>query len=94
MALQALGLVETKGLAAAIQAADAMVKAANVTIITRQQPGGGLVSIIVQGDVGAVKAAVDAGATAAKQVGQIVSVHVIPRPFDGMEDLLDRPPIR
>lgn len=94
MALQALGLVETKGLAAAIQAADAMVKAANVTIITRQQPGGGLVSIIVQGDVGAVKAAVDAGATAAKQVGQIVSVHIIPRPFDGMEDILDRPPIR
>ncbi|MFH0299710.1 BMC domain-containing protein [Bradyrhizobium sp. 31Argb] len=94
MALQALGLVETRGLVAAIQAADAMVKAANVKLVTRQQPGGGLISIIVQGDVGAVKAAVDAGAAAASQIGKVVSTHVIPRPHDGMEDILERPPVR
>ena len=94
MALQALGLVETRGLVAAIQAADAMVKAANVRLVTRQQPGGGLISIIVQGDVGAVKAAVDAGAAAASQIGKVVSAHVIPRPHDGMEDILERPPVR
>ena len=94
MASQALGLVETRGLVAAIQAADAMVKAANVKLVTRQQPGGGLISIIVQGDVGAVKAAVDAGAAAASQIGKVVSTHVIPRPHDGMEDILERPPVR
>ncbi|WP_454625408.1 BMC domain-containing protein [Bradyrhizobium cenepequi] len=94
MALQALGLVETRGLVAAIQAADAMVKAANVKLVTRQQPGGGLISIIVQGDVGAVKAAVDAGAAAASQIGKVVSTHIIPRPHDGMEDILERPPVR
>jgi microcompartment protein CcmL/EutN len=94
MALQALGLVETRGLVAAIQAADAMVKAANVRLVTRQQPGGGLISIIVQGDVGAVKAAVDAGAAAASRIGKVVSAHVIPRPHDGMEELLERPPVR
>ena len=94
MALQALGFIETKGLVAAIQAADAMVKAANVKLVTRQQPGGGLISIIVQGDVGAVKAAVDAGAAAASQIGKVVSMHVIPRPFDGMEDILQRPAVR
>ncbi|MDI4232129.1 BMC domain-containing protein [Bradyrhizobium sp. Arg237L] len=92
--MQALGLVETRGLVAAIQAADAMVKAANVKLVTRQQPGGGLISIIVQGDVGAVKAAVDAGAAAASQIGKVVSTHVIPRPHDGMEDILERPPVR
>ncbi|WP_454617646.1 BMC domain-containing protein [Bradyrhizobium cenepequi] len=94
MALQALGLVETRGLVAAIQAADAMVKAANVKLVTRQQPGGGFVSIIVQGDVGAVKAAVDAGAAAANQIGKVVSTHIIPRPHDGMEDILERAPVR
>ncbi|MGY8683401.1 BMC domain-containing protein [Bradyrhizobium sp. UFLA05-153] len=94
MALQALGLVETKGLVAAIQAADAMVKAANVKLVTKQQPGGGLISIIVQGDVGAVKAAVDAGVAAANQIGQVVSAHVIPRPHDGMEEILERPAVR
>ena len=94
MALQALGLVETRGLVAAIQAADAMVKAANVKLVTKQQAGGGLISIIVQGDVGAVKAAVDAGAAAANQIGKVVSAHVIPRPHEGMEDILERPPVR
>lgn len=94
MALQALGLVETRGLVAAIQAADAMVKAANVKLVTRQQPGGGLISIIVQGEVGAVKAAVDAGAAAANQIGKVASAHIIPRPHDGMEDILERPPVR
>jgi ethanolamine utilization protein EutM len=94
MALQALGFVETRGLVAAIQAADAMVKAANVKLVTKQQAGGGLISIIVQGDVGAVKAAVDAGAAAANQIGKVVSAHVIPRPHEGMEDILERPPVR
>lgn len=94
MALQALGFVETRGLVAAVQAADAMVKAANVQIVTKQHAGGGLISIIVQGDVGAVKAAVDAGAAAASRIGEVVSAHVIPRPHDGMEDILERPPVR
>nr|WP_284275329.1 BMC domain-containing protein [Bradyrhizobium iriomotense] len=92
--MQALGFIETKGLVAAIQAADAMVKAANVKLVTRQQPGGGLISIIVQGDVGAVKAAVDAGAAAANEIGKVVSAHVIPRPFDGMDGILERPSVR
>jgi len=91
---QALGLIETLGLVAATQAADAMVKAANVTIVTRQQPGGGLIAILVQGDVGAVKAAVDAGAAAARQIGKVVSAHVIPRPHDELADFLERPPVR
>jgi ethanolamine utilization protein EutM len=94
MALRAIGFVETRGLVAAIQAADAMVKAANVKLVTKQQVGGGLISIIVEGDVGAVKAAVDAGAAAASQIGKVVSAHVIPRPHDGMEDILQRPPVR
>ena len=86
----ALGLIETMGLAAGVEAADAMVKAANVTIVARQQVGGGLVAILVRGDVGSVKAAVDAGAVAARQVGKVVSVHVIPRPHDGLESVLRR----
>jgi ethanolamine utilization protein EutM len=90
----ALGLVETIGLVAATQAADAMVKAANVEIVTRQQPGGGFITIIVRGDVGAVKAAVDAGAAAASQIGRVASAHVIPRPHDDVADLLRRPPVR
>ena len=76
----AIGFIETKGYVAAFAAADAMVKAANVTIIGREQVGAGLVAVLVQGDVGAVKAATEAGAEAAGHVGQVVSVHVIPRP--------------
>ena len=90
----ALGLVETVGLAAAIEAADAMVKAANVTLVTRQQPGGGLITIIVRGDVGATKAAVDAGAAAAGRVGRVVSAHVIPRPHEDIGGVLRRPSVR
>jgi ethanolamine utilization protein EutM len=91
---QALGLVETVGLVAATEAADAMAKAANVKIVTRQRPGGGLIAILVRGDVGAVKAAVDAGAAAAKPLGRVVSAHVIPRPADEVEPILERPPVR
>ncbi|HVS43402.1 MAG TPA: BMC domain-containing protein [Candidatus Dormibacteraeota bacterium] len=90
----ALGLVETVGLAAAIEAADAMVKAANVSLVTRQQPGGGLITIIVRGDVGATKAAVDAGAAAASRVGRVVSAHVIPRPHEDIGGVLRRAPVR
>jgi len=77
-----VGFIETKGLVAAIEAADAMVKAANVQLIRKENIGAGLVTVIIQGDVGAVKAAVDAGAAAAKRVGEVVSVHVIPRPHE------------
>ena len=77
---EALGMIETKGYVAALAAADAMVKAANVTIISRQEVGDGLVAVVVRGDVGAVKAASEAGAEAASTVGELVSVHVIPRP--------------
>ncbi len=90
----ALGLVETMGLTAATLAADAMVKAANVTLVTEQRPGGGIITIIVRGDVGAVKAAVDAGAAAARAVGQVRSAHVIPRPHEDIEEILRRPPVR
>jgi ethanolamine utilization protein EutM len=84
----ALGLIETRGLVAAIEAADAMVKAANVVLVGKEQIGGGLVTIIVRGDVGAVKAATDAGAAAAGRVGEVVSVHVIPRPHQDLETLM------
>jgi microcompartment protein CcmL/EutN len=90
----ALGLVETLGLAAGVEAADSMVKAANVTILARQQVGGGLVAILIEGDVGAVKAAVDAGAAAASQVGKVVSAHVIPRPHDDVASVLKRKFVR
>jgi ethanolamine utilization protein EutM len=80
MAENALGMIETKGYVAALAAADAMVKAANVTIVAREEVGDGLVSVVIQGDVGAVKAATEAGAETASTVGEIVSVHVIPRP--------------
>ena len=90
----ALGLVETMGLAAGVEAADSMVKAANVTIVARQQVGGGLVAILIEGDVGAVKAAVDAGAAAASQVGKVVSAHVIPRPHDDVASVLKRKFVR
>lgn len=84
----ALGMVETKGLVGAIEAADAMVKAANVTLVGREQVGSGLVTVLVRGDVGAVKAATDAGAAAAQKVGELVSVHVIPRPHAEVELIL------
>ncbi len=85
---EALGLVETKGLVGAIEAADAMVKAANVHLIGSEKIGAGLVTVMVRGDVGAVKAATDAGAAAARNVGEVVSVHVIPRPHSETEALL------
>ncbi|PKM60874.1 MAG: ethanolamine utilization microcompartment protein EutM [Firmicutes bacterium HGW-Firmicutes-4] len=84
----ALGMIETRGLVGAIEAADAMVKAANVTLIGKEQIGSGLVTVMVRGDVGAVKAATDAGAAAAERVGDLVSVHVIPRPHADVNDML------
>ena len=86
--LIALGMVETKGLVGSIEAADAMVKAANVTLLGSEYVGGGYVTVMVRGDVGAVKAATDAGAAAAKRVGELVSVHVIPRPHEDVEMIL------
>jgi len=85
---EALGMVETKGLIGAIEAADAMVKAANVTLIGKEQIGSGLVTVMVRGDVGAVKASVEAGAAAAKRVGDLYGVHVIPRPHSDVESIL------
>ncbi len=89
--MNALGMVETKGLVAAIEAADAMVKAANVELVGREQVGSGLVTVMVRGDVGAVKAATDAGAVAASNVGELISVHVIPRPHNEVENVLPKP---
>ncbi len=86
--MESVGFIETQGFVAAVEAADAMVKAANVTLLGVGRAGGGLVTVVVQGDVGAVKAAVDAGAAAAKRVGEIVSVHVIPRPHQDLEHIL------
>ena len=88
MAQEALGMVETRGLTAAIEAADAMTKAAEVTLVGTEKIGSGLVTVMVRGDVGAVKASVEAGASAAKRVGELVSVHVIPRPHDDVEGIL------
>lgn len=88
--LIALGMVETRGLVGAIEAADAMVKAANVVLIGSEYVGGGYVTVMVRGDVGAVKAATDAGAAAAKRVGEMVSVHVIPRPHSDVEMILPK----
>ena len=85
----ALGMIETRGLVASIEAADAMVKAASVTIVGQTKAGGGLVSTLVRGEVGAVKAATDAGAVAANKIGEVVSVHVIPRPHDELEAIID-----
>ncbi|MFZ7101274.1 MAG: ethanolamine utilization microcompartment protein EutM [Peptococcaceae bacterium] len=85
---EALGMVETKGLVGAVEAADAMVKAANVTLVGKELVGGGLVTVMVRGDVGAVKAATDAGAAAAQRVGELISVHVIPRPHSEVEMIL------
>ena len=84
----ALGMIETKGLVGAIEASDAMVKAANVSLIGKEQIGSGLVTVMVRGDVGAVKAATDAGAAAAERVGDLVSVHVIPRPHSDVNEIL------
>ena len=85
---EALGMIETRGLVAAIEAADAMVKAANVTLIGSEKIGSGLVSVMVRGDVGAVKAAVEAGSAAAASLGEVVATHVIPRPHADVEKLL------
>ena len=86
----ALGLVETRGLVGSIEAADTMVKAANVQLVGYEQVGGGYVTVLVRGDVGAVKAATDAGAEAAARVGEVVSVHVIPRPHAEVETILKK----
>ena len=85
---EALGMVETKGLIGSIEAADAMVKAANVTLVGKEKIGSGLVTVMVRGDVGAVKAAVEAGSAAAKRVGEVYSIHVIPSPHDDVETIL------
>ena len=88
MSYEALGMVETRGFVGAVEAADAMVKAAKVVLLGKEQVGGGLVTVLVRGDVGAVKAATDAGAAAARRVGELISVHVIPRPHEEVEKLL------
>ena len=90
MEMKALGIVETKGLVGAIEAGDAIVKAANVRLIGKETIGGGYVSIMVRGDVGAVKAATDAGAAAASRVGELVAVHVIPRPHEDVDRILPK----
>ena len=88
MANEALGMIETKGLVGSIEAADAMVKAANVVLVGKEYIGAGYVTVMVRGDVGAVKAATDAGAAAARRVGELVAVHVIPRPHEHVEKIL------
>ena len=90
--MDALGMVETKGLVGAVEAADAMTKAANVVLVGREYIGSGFVTVMVRGDVGAVKAATDAGAAAARRVGELVSVHVIPRPHEEVEKVLPPTP--
>jgi len=84
----ALGLIETKGLVGAVEAADAMCKAARVTLLSKEMSGGGLVTVMVRGEVGAVKAAVEAGTVGARRVGEVISTHVIPRPADDLEGYL------
>jgi ethanolamine utilization protein EutM len=88
--LEALGMIETRGLVASIEAADAMVKAADVTLIGTEKIGSGLVSVMVRGDVGAVKAAVEAGGAAAGRLGEVVAIHVIPRPHSDVEKILPK----
>lgn len=90
MPLEALGMVETKGLIGSIEAADAMVKAANVILVGKEYIGAGYVTVMVRGDVGAVKAATDAGAAAARRVGELIAVHVIPRPHTEVEKILPK----
>ena len=87
---EALGMVETKGLIGAIEAADAMVKAANVVLVGYEKIGSGLVTVMVRGDVGAIKAATEAGAAAARKVGEVISIHVIPRPHADVEKILPK----
>jgi microcompartment protein CcmL/EutN len=89
MANQAIGMIETRGYVPSLAAADAMVKAANVEIVSKNEIGGGLVSVVVKGDVGAVKAATEAGAEAANQIGEVVAVHVIPRPHTDIAQHFD-----
>ncbi|MBQ3037981.1 MAG: BMC domain-containing protein [Clostridia bacterium] len=88
--MEALGMIETRGLTASIEAADAMTKAANVTLIGTEKIGSGLVSVLVRGDVGAVKAAVEAGAEAASRLGELVAQHIIPRPHQDVEKILPK----
>ena len=90
MAMEALGMIETRGLTAAVEAADAMVKAAEVVLVGTEKIGSGLVSVIVRGDVGAVKAATEVGANCAAKLGELVAVHVIPRPHNDVEKLLPK----
>ena len=90
MSLEALGMIETKGFVSAVEAADAMVKAANVQLVGKEYIGAGYVTIFVRGDVGAVKAATDAGAAAARRVGELISVHVIPRPHNEVERVIPK----
>jgi ethanolamine utilization protein EutM len=92
MTLEALGMVETRGLIGSVEAADAMVKAANVVLVGKEYIGAGYVTVMVRGDVGAVKAATDAGAAAARRVGELVSVHVIPRPHNEVEKVIPKAP--
>ena len=92
MPFEALGMIETKGLIGAVEAADAMVKTANVVLVGTEYIGAGYVTVMVRGDVGAVKAATDAGAAAARRVGELVSVHVIPRPHTEVEKILPKTP--
>ena len=86
----ALGMIETKGLVASVEAADAMVKAASVNLIGKVHVGGGIVTVLVRGDVGAVKAATESGSEAAQRVGELISVHVIPRPHNELESILEK----
>ncbi len=88
MAQEALGIIETRGLVAAVEAADAMLKAANVVLVGTERIGSGLVSVMVRGDVGAVNAAVDSGAAAAQRLGEVIATHVIPRPHNDVEKIL------
>jgi microcompartment protein CcmL/EutN len=90
MSQDALGMVETMGFIGSVEAADAMVKAANVTLVGKEYIGAGYVTVMIRGDVGAVKAATDAGAAAARRVGELVSVHVIPRPHNEVERILPK----
>ena len=94
MSLEALGLIETRGLIGAVEAADAMVKAANVVLIGKEYIGAGYVTVMVRGDVGAVKAATDAGAAAARRVGELISVHVIPRPDSQIDRVMAKTTVK
>ncbi len=90
MAKEALGMIETRGLTAAVEAADAMVKAAEVTLVGTEKIGSGLVTVMVRGDVGAVKAATEAGSATASRLGELIAVHVIPRPHEDVEKILPK----